>query len=231
MIISTAANSYQCCSVCGASPIEMNNLSLVVQKKTLEGNIRHRVSTLHAWIRFLDSTLHISYKMSIIKWRGMTEAEKNIVKLRKVEVQAEFRKRMGLVIDQPKEGGAGASNDGNTARQFFQQYDISANIMNTDADLMKRLHIILATMSCGYDINSSKFKTFWWETASPNVDLYPWYLMTQTLHWISIHGYEVIELFTVLLGMLSEEAQEATNKVLKIFRKRFPRKCDRKKTI
>ena len=26
-IISTATNSYQCCSVCGVSPIEMNNLS------------------------------------------------------------------------------------------------------------------------------------------------------------------------------------------------------------
>ena len=38
-IVSTATNSYQCCSVCGASPIEMSNLSLIVQKKTLEGNI------------------------------------------------------------------------------------------------------------------------------------------------------------------------------------------------
>ena len=45
--------------------------------------------------------------------------------------------------------------------------------MNIDADLMKRLHIILATMSCGYDINSSKFKTFCWETASLYVDQCP----------------------------------------------------------
>ena len=75
-----------------------------------------------------------------------------------------------------------------------------------DADLMKRLHIILATISCGYEINLSKFKTFCWETASLYVGMYPWYPMTQTLHKILIHGYEVIELFTLPLGMFSEEA-------------------------
>ncbi|MBY0580758.1 MAG: hypothetical protein K2P53_03655, partial [Rickettsiales bacterium] len=223
-IISTATNSYQCCSVCGASPIEMNNLSLVVQKKTLEGNIKHGVSTLHAWIRFLECMLHISYKMPIMKWQARNQDDKNIVKLRKLEVCAEFRTRIGLVIDQPRIGGAGTSNDGNTARRFFQQYEVSASIMNIDVDLMKRLHIILATISSGYEINSSKFKTFCLETASLYVFLYPWYPMTQTLHKILIHGYEVIELFTLPLGMFSEEAQEATNKVFKIFRENFTRK-------
>ena len=118
-----------------------------------------------------------------------------------------------------------------TARGFFQQYDVSANIMKVGADLLKRLHIILATWSCGYDINSTKFKTYYWETASVYVDLYPWYPMTQTFHKILIHGYEVIELCTLPSVMFSEEAQEATNKYLKIFRENFTRKCDRKKTI
>ena len=62
-IIFTVTNSYRCCSVCGASPIEMNNLSLVIQKKTLEGNIRHGVSNLHACVRFLECMLHIGYKI------------------------------------------------------------------------------------------------------------------------------------------------------------------------
>ena len=59
--------------------------------------------------------------MPIMNWQVRTENEKNIVKLRKVEVRAEYRKRMGLVIDQPRLGGAGTSNDGNTASQFFQK--------------------------------------------------------------------------------------------------------------
>ena len=75
--------------------------------------------------------------MPIMKWQARTEDENNIVKLRrKVEVQAEFRKMTGLVIDQSRVGGAGASNDGNTARGFFQQYDVSANTMNM-------MHLIL----------------------------------------------------------------------------------------
>ena len=209
----------------------MNNLSLVVQKKTLEGNIRHDVSTFHAWIKILEYMLHISYKMPIMKWQARTEDEKNIVKLRKVEVRAEFRKRVGLVIDQPRVGGAGTPNHGNTAMRFFQQYDVSANIINMDADLMKRLYIILPAMSCCYDINSSKFKTFCWETAFLYVGRYPRYPMTQTLHKILIHGHEVIELFTLPSDMFSEEAKEATNKVFNIFCENLTRKCDWKKKI
>ena len=84
-------------------------------------------------------------------------------------------------------------------------------------------------MSCSYDINSSKFKTFYWETALLYVNLYPWYPMTQTLHKILIHSYEVIELFTLPLGMFPEKAQEAANRVLKIFRENFTRKVTGKK--
>ena len=54
--------------------------------------------------------------MPIMKWQARTEDEKNIAILRKVKVRAEFRKRMGLVIDQPRVGGAGTSNHGNIAR-------------------------------------------------------------------------------------------------------------------
>ena len=59
--------------------------------------------------------------------------------------------------------------------------------------------------------------------------MYPWYPMTLTLHKILIHGCEVIELSTLPLDMFSEEAQETTNKVFKIFRENFTRKCDWKK--
>ena len=52
-----------------------------------------------------------------------------------------------------------------------------------------------------------------------------------TLHKILIRNYEVIELLILPLAMFSEEAQEATNKVFKISRENFTRKCDRKKTI
>ena len=55
-----------------------------------------------------------------MKWEG--RSDKVIVKLRKINVQVEFRKKMGLVIDQPSLGGAGTydGNDGNTAKRVFQ---------------------------------------------------------------------------------------------------------------
>ncbi|XP_065662645.1 uncharacterized protein LOC136085282 [Hydra vulgaris] len=68
IIISTATNYYQYYLVCGASPTEMNNLSLIVQKKkTLEGNIRHGVSTLDLWIRILEYCRYVSAPEAL--WR------------------------------------------------------------------------------------------------------------------------------------------------------------------
>ena len=134
-------------------------------KKTLEVNISNGPFNFACLDKVFRMYAPYSYKMPIMKWQVRIEDEINIFKLRKVEVRAELRKRMGHVIDKPRVGGAGTSNNGNTARRFFRQYDVSANVMNMDADLVKRLHIILATMSCGYDINYSKFKTFCWETA------------------------------------------------------------------
>lgn len=45
----------------------------------------------------------------------------------KSRIQKEFREKTGLIIDQPKPG-FGNSNDGNTARRFFQNAELSAEI-------------------------------------------------------------------------------------------------------
>ena len=55
---------------------------------------------------------------------------------RKTEIKAEFRSKMGLIVDQPRVGGCGTSNDGNTARKFFKHPDISANITGIDKDVI-----------------------------------------------------------------------------------------------
>ena len=112
-IISTGTNSYRCCFSVWCISNRNKQSVFSSSKKKFEGNIRHGVSTLHAWIKFLECMLHISYKMQITKWQAKTEDKENIVKLRKVEVRSEFRKRMSLVIDQTRVGGAGTLNDGN----------------------------------------------------------------------------------------------------------------------
>ena len=46
---------------------------------------------------------------------------------RKKQIQDEFLKQLALRIDFPKPG-FGSSNDGNTARRFFDNYEKSAEI-------------------------------------------------------------------------------------------------------
>ena len=69
----------------------------------------------------------------------------------------------------------GSTNDGNTARRFFENADISASITGFDKNLIKRFHIILQAISSGYDINLIRFQDFALQTARDFVQLYPWY--------------------------------------------------------
>jgi len=39
---------------------------------------------------------------------------------------------MGLVVDQPRSKGSGNSNEGNTARTFFNNSELSAKITGLD---------------------------------------------------------------------------------------------------
>jgi len=64
---------------------------------------------------------------------------------------------MDLIVDVPKSSGSGTSNDGNTARRAFQNAEKFAEILNIDVELVLNLHIILATISCGLDIDPEKF--------------------------------------------------------------------------
>jgi hypothetical protein len=55
--------------------------------------------------------------------------------------QDDFRQKLGLIVDQPKQG-FGSTNDGNTARRFFQKSLISAGITGFDLGIIRRLEDI-----------------------------------------------------------------------------------------
>ena len=228
--LSLVTNSMQCCSLCGASPKLMNDIEEVSKRSLSNDGIMYGLSTLHAWIRTMECCLHLSYKMPIKKWQARTKEEKAKVQEQKSKIQKAFRDRTGLVIDMPKQSGFGTSNDGNTARRFFQLAETSSEILGIKIELLKNLHIILCTLSSGLDINVTAFKSFCINTAKMYVEEYNWYYMPQSLHRILIHGSSVIEQFNLPIGLYSEEAQEAKNKDFKKFRESFCRKISRKKT-
>lgn len=217
------------CYLCDATSTEFNNLNQILQKPLKTEYISFGLSVLHCWIRMFESLLHLSYKLPIQAWR-VNKITKGIVEQNKKRIQTEFKKQLSLIVDRPKPG-FGNSNDGNSARTFFQNFEKSAEITQLDLQLIKRFYIILQTISSGFKINNVKFHTFCQDTASRYVNLYPWMPMTPTVHKILIHGPAIINHALLPIGQLSEEAQESRNKDFKAYRERFSRKTSRTENL
>ncbi|CAH0553562.1 unnamed protein product [Brassicogethes aeneus] len=106
--------SSSICYICGSTPKKMNNL----ENQKIVKNPKYYcfgLSSLHAWIRCFECLLHISYRLDIRKWQIKKEDKAKCDK-RKQNIQDKFKTMMGLLVDRPKPGGSGNSNDGNTAR-------------------------------------------------------------------------------------------------------------------
>lgn len=222
----TETTSPATCNICGATPTKMNNLKKILNKAEKKENFQYGLSTLHAWIRFMECILHIAYRLKFRKWQAKEEVEKNMLKTEKTRIQKEFREKNGLLVDYPKQG-SGSSNDGNTARRFFQDPKLTSDITGVDKSLIERFGIILQTLVCGIAIDTEKFGNYTRETAELYVSLYDWFYMPASVHKILIHGSKIIEDFIIPIGQLSEEAQESRNKDVKHFREFNTRKSSR----
>jgi hypothetical protein len=194
-----------------------NNLS--IKKEVTPKALQFGLSVLHARIRLFESVLHVAYNLPVQKWQLRSEDEKVIVKQRKLEIQEEFRTKIGLLVDVPKPG-CGNTNDGNTSRRFFADPELAGAITGIDVNLIYRSKVILEVVSSGHKINKEKYSKYATDTAEMYVRLYPWHPITPTTHKILIHGAIVIENALLPIGQLSEEAAEARNKY---FRQNFTR--------
>lgn len=126
--------------------------------------------------------------------------------------------------------GKGTTNDGNTARRFFRDYELTAKLTGFDVRLLKRFAVILQTMASGKQINVAAFALYARETAALYVQVYPWYYMPVTVHKILIHGSDVILHAAVPIGQLSEDTQESRHKEVRRYREYNTRKTSRIKT-
>lgn len=221
--------STQTCFICGATPTKMNNIDVVSERPKCTEYFKYGLSTLHAWINFLECVLKISYNMPFKKWTTKDPAHKILRKERKEQIQKEFRQKTGLLIDYVKQG-KGTTNDGNTARRFFGHYELSAEITGFNVVLLKRFAVILQAISSRRVINVENFANYVDETARLYVDLYPWYYMPVTVHKILLHGSDVIQRVMVPIGQLSEEVLESRHKEVRKFRLHNTRKISRLKT-
>lgn len=225
----TNTPSTSTCVVCLAKPKEMNDLSRVRVREEREETYKFGLSSLHAWIRFMELVLHISYNLSFTKWAATTPEQKIRKAAKKKNVQIRFRNEIGLIVDKPTQG-SGNTNDGNTARRFFANSVLTADITGVNEVLIRRFSVILHTMACGRAINPEKFGKYCYETAEFYVDKYHWYYMPASVHKILIHGENIIKFAVLPIGQLSEDAQEARNKDYKNYRYYHARKCSREAT-
>lgn len=144
---------------------------------------------------------------------------------RKKTIQARFKTELNLLIDVVKQG-YGTTNDGNTARRFFEFPEKTAAI--TGLELIRRFAVILQAITSGETINNTKFKDYTEKTAEKYVKLYNWYYMSSTVHTVLLHGAEIIASNSIVpIGNLSEEASEARNKDFRRFREHHSRKKSR----
>lgn len=198
------------CIICGALPKEMNNIEVCVEKTIDWSKLEFGLSPLHAWIRFFEYFIHLSYKLETKRWQARSKDDKENVALTKKKIQDEFRQKLGLIVD-----------------KLFKHPSISAEITGIQQCLIERCGTLLECISSGYKINTAKFEDYAIQTAKLLVTAYPWYPLPSSVHKVLIHGAIIIENALVPIGELSEEAAESTNKNIKAFRLNHTRKMSR----
>lgn len=222
----TNTKSTQKCYICGLTSKDFNSINKALSTVVNEERLSLGISILHSWIRFFECLLHIAYKIPIKQWQARGSEAKKIVDNQKKIIQSNFKSQLGLIIDMPKPG-YGSSNDGNTARRFFENAEIAADITGVNIELIKKFKTVLSTMASGFRIDVVAFKNYCLDTANLFVSLYSWYPMPPTIHKVLIHGPLIIEKSILPIGLLSEEALEASNKIFKRSREYHARKCSR----
>lgn len=126
--------------------------------------------------------------------------------------------------------GAGSTNDGNTARRFFEEPQFTAEVTGLDVNLIKRFKVILTAMSSGRQIDIGKFEDYATKKNDLYLHLYKWFNMPPSVHKVLFHGADIIKSLNLPIGLYSEEAQEARNKDFKRIRQNNTRKTSRLET-
>ena len=97
---------------------------------------------------------------------------------------------------------------GNTARKLFRNYEVFSEATGVNAELIKRLFVLLSTLNGGQMVNSDAFSRYAKDTAKLYIELYPWYYMPLGMHKLLVHADTVsesasnlIQFTLILLGM------------------------------
>ncbi|KAJ8682904.1 hypothetical protein QAD02_018696 [Eretmocerus hayati] len=215
------------CNLCNAKPSQSNNANFVPDIPVNEEFYAFGMSPLHCRIRFLEHLFHVACNMDFQQHKAQGEVLQVVRTARKYMLQSSIKKHLkGLTIDVVKTG-YGTSNDGNTSRRFFENPQETARVLGINERLVEMYKVFLEAINCTKQIDPVKMKKFSEEVMALYVSEYSWYPMPPSVHKAFMHGWQIVERTSVPVGTLSEEAQEATNKVVKRARLENSRCYDR----
>ncbi|XP_055525047.1 uncharacterized protein LOC129718360 [Wyeomyia smithii] len=121
----TNTTSAQRCYFCSSTSAEFNNIDKMLEKPFNKDFLDLGLSSLHCWIISFECFLHIAYRLGFCKWTKTGYI--NQFNSTKQRIQKEFFAKLGLHVDKPRTG-FGNSNNGNTARRFFSNAEVSSEI-------------------------------------------------------------------------------------------------------
>lgn len=159
------------CTICNATPTQMKDFKGIDKRISNTEIFEFGLSTLHCRIRFLECILKIAFRLPILKWKATTPKEKEKVKDIKQSIQDVFRLKKGLLLSVVKVG-AGTTNDGNTARRFFNEAEFAAEKTRVDVRLTNRFRVIIGALPSAEDVDVDKFERYCRATADLYKELY-----------------------------------------------------------
>lgn len=224
----TGTPSMASCPLCQAKPSALNSEKAQQEGKFAikNGADQYGVSPLHFAIRVLEGLLKLSYRLEKKKWRVG-----DAINGRKKAVQANIKAVFAVIVDMPRDGGAGTSNTGSAARRLLSEPEKFAETLELDPQLVIDFRTIVIALNCQIDINPSKFQVVCDRIIETYRKLYPWADISSALHKVLYHGAHLIRVSPLPLGILSEEGAESKNKEYRSDRERHARKCGRTQNL
>lgn len=126
-----------------------NKIDFIKDEEVEMSSFEFSISTLYTWIRFFECLLHLGHKPGIRNWQAHFQDDKQITANQKATIQKGLKQGVGLIIDSTKPE-YGNTNNGYTARRFFEYFSVSAEILGVDEPLTKRFHIILQVIPSSF---------------------------------------------------------------------------------
>ena len=137
----------------------------------------------------------------------------------KAKAQEEFKSRLKIDLFRVKQG-KGNSNCGNNAEIFMENYEVTADILGVDVELIEGFNTLLSILnSTSNDPDLETFKIirddlFYRLTQTEPLNRYP---MSPSTHRLLVHALAFFAHFDYPPGVLSESAIESRNKLNKYY--------------